>query len=479
MPKYPGAGSWKGAVRTAALWSVLLPAVAGAQQPGIPAGPRTLSLEAASALAREHNPSLAEHANDARVARAALRSAQGELLPTLSVSNSLGYTASGERRIGSVALGEQPSVYSSSFNVGASYGLTAARLIQPRVTRAENREAAGQAAGEEATVQQEVTRRYLGVLQARARLRQSERDIARAGEYVRQGNAQAAAGLTSPLDRARAQVQLSQAEIRRMQARRSVRTEVLGLGRVLGMVLDPEVELTSTFALFEPTWTDEELVAGALSGNPALQTAELAMGSARARASLARAASLPSLSFSMNVHGWIQRSGDVEALVRQRLGQGTVSPEVEAQIRERVQRENDGYPFNYNRQPVNAALTLSIPVFQGFSRRAQIERSRAAMEDAALRRRAERVRVHAEVAAAAANLRASYELARAQETVRAQAAEELRLAEQRMRMGAGSVLLVSDAQARLGQAELDEIDAVYAFHLSLVDLQALVGTPLR
>jgi outer membrane protein len=178
------------------------------------------------------------------------------------------------------------------------------------------------------------------------------------------------------------------------------------------------------------------------------------------------------------MHGWIQRSGDVEALIQQRLGRGA-TPEQEALIRERVQSENDGYPFNYNRQPVNAALTLSIPVFQGFSRRAQVTRTRAAQEDAALRRRAEGVRVYAEVATAATNLRAAYEVARAQETVRAHAAEELRLADQRLKMGAGNVLLVSDAQARLGQAELDEIDAVYAFHLGLVELQALVGTPLR
>jgi len=478
MPRYPGVGRYRGAACIAAAWSILVAAMAGAQQPGSAAGPRTLSLEAASALARENNPTLAEHANDARVAGANLRSAYGDLLPTLNVSNSLGYTASGERRIGSVTLGDQPSVYSSSFNVGASYGLTASRLLQPRMVRAETREAEGQAASMAAAVQNDVTRRYLGVLQAQARLRQSERDVTRAGEYARQGNAQAAAGMTSPLDRARAQVQLSQAEIRRLQARRSVRTEVLALGRMLGVAMDPAVELTSTFALFEPKWTDEELVERALEGNPALRAADLAVGSARARASLARAASLPSLSFSVNMHGWIQRSGDVEALIQQRLGRGA-TPEQEALIRERVQSENDGYPFNYNRQPVNAALTLSIPVFQGFSRRAQVTRTRAAQEDAALRRRAEGVRVYAEVATAATNLRAAYEVARAQETVRAHAAEELRLADQRLKMGAGNVLLVSDAQARLGQAELDEIDAVYAFHLGLVELQALVGTPLR
>ena len=480
MPKFPGKGaaSWMRAVRVAVAGSILLPAAAGAQQ-GIPRGPGTLSLEAAGALARQNNATLAEQANDRRVAGAVMRSAYGELLPTVHLSNSLGYTASGERRIGSVTLGEQPSVYSSSFALGASYGMTAGKLLQPRVARAEAREAEGQAASAAAGVMGEVSRRYLGVLQAQARLRQSERDVVRSTEYLRQGNAQASAGMTSALDRTRAQVQLSQSEIRRLQARRSVRTEVLALGRVLGVVLDPAVELTSAFTIFEPTWTDEELVAKALSGNPALHSAGLALGAARARTTIARAAYLPTLSLSLNMAGWIQRSGDVEALIRQRMGTGTFTPEQAALIRDRVQSENDGYPFNYNRQPVNAALTVSIPVFQGFSRRAQVERSRAALEDAGVRRRAEEVKVYAEVATAATNLRAAYELARAQETVRAQSAEELRLAEQRAKLGAGNTLLVADAQTRLGQAELDEIDAVYAFHLTLAELQALVGSPLR
>ncbi|HEU4453302.1 MAG TPA: TolC family protein, partial [Longimicrobium sp.] len=125
------------------------------------------------------------------------------------------------------------------------------------------------------------------------------------------------------------------------------------------------------------------------------------------------------------------------------------------------------------------SLTVSLPVFQGYARKAQVERSRAAAEDAEVRRRGEELRLYTEVAAAHADLLSAYELARAQTLVREAAAEELRLAEQRLRMGAGHQLAVTDAQARLGQAEVDEIDAVYAFHLGLAELEALVGAPLR
>ena len=125
--------------------------------------------------------------------------------------------------------------------------------------------------------------------------------------------------------------------------------------------MDPAVELTSQFTVFEPRWSGEELVQAAMRNNPALNAAGGAVESARARVSTARAACLPTLSLSLDVNGWIQRAGDVEMLVQQRLGGRTLSPQAEAEIRERVRRENQGFPFAYNRQPLNASPPCPSP----------------------------------------------------------------------------------------------------------------------
>ncbi|HEX8362978.1 MAG TPA: TolC family protein [Longimicrobium sp.] len=460
--------------------ALALPAAARAQNAAaIPTGPRTLALEEAQALARTHNPSVAQSANEVRMAGHTVRSAYGELLPGLSLSNSFGYTAPGERRVGSVSLGDQPSIYSSHYGVSATYSVTAARVLQPRIARSEAREAEWRATRAGTDLTTEVARRYIALLQAQARLRQVEREAVRSDEHMRQGQAQADAGLTSPLDRKRAEVQRSQVEVRRLQALRTVRTETVALGRSLGMAMEPGVELTSTFAVFEPRWTAEELVAMGMRGNAGLRAARGSVESARARAGASRAAYLPTLSISLNLTGWIQSAGDVEMLVQQRIGGRTVTAEAEADIRDRVRRENQGFPFSYNRQPVNASATVSLPVFQGFGRRAQVERSRAAVEDAEGRRRSEQLRVHAEITTALTNLRSGYDVARAQTVVRSLAAEELQLARARLRLGAGNEIAVSDAQVRLSQAEVDEIDAVYTFHQTLVELEALVGASLR
>lgn len=466
-------------IPAAALLACALAIPAAAQAPALPTGPATLTLGEAETLARTHNPAVAQTANEVRLAATSVRTAYGDLLPGLSISNSFGYTAPGERRIGSVSLGDQPSIYSSSYGVSANYSVAPAKLLQLRVARAEARETGWRSSRSAADLTADVRRRYIGVLQARARLRQVEREAVRSDEHMKQGQAQAAAGLTSPLDRKRAEVQRSQVEVRLIQARRTVRTETVALGRVLGMSMDTAVQLTTRFELFEPRWTTEELVTMALRDNPGLRAAGGAVETARARVTSARTAYLPTLSLGVNLTGWIQSTGDMEMLVQQRLGGRTVSPEAEAVVREQVRRENQGFPFGYNRQPVTASASVSLPVFQGFGRRAQVERSRVQVEDAEGRRRTEQLRVYAEVTTALTNLRAGYDIARAQTVVRELAAEELEMARQRLRLGAINETALSDAQVRLSQAEVDEIDAVYTFHQTLADLEALVGAPLR
>ena len=119
------------------------PAAARAQEFTVPAGPRVLALEDAVSLARRHNPTVAQSANEVRLAGVSVRSAYGELLPGLNCHNCFGYTAPGERRVGSVSLGDQPSIYSSNYGVSASYSLSAGRVLQPRIARAEARETGG------------------------------------------------------------------------------------------------------------------------------------------------------------------------------------------------------------------------------------------------------------------------------------------------------------------------------------------------
>src|SRR5690606_7791231 len=144
-----------------------------------------------------------------------------------------------------------------------------------------------------------------------------------------------------------------------------------------------------------------------------------------------------------------------------------------------LEAENSGFPFNYRRQPLSASVSISLPIFDGFSRQLQIDQARANAADARHTVRQEDLRLRQEVAAAVRNLETAYETARLQEQVVANATEELRLAQERFRFGAANSIEVTDAQANLAQAEQARIDAVYNFHKTLATLEALVGRSLR
>ena len=470
-----------------------------------PWAPASLSLEEAVALARENNPEYLQQRTDIAVARSSVRSAMGDLLPSASAQNTFGYTASGERRFESVGLGTQPEVYSSSYGIGLNYQLSGARLLQPSVERARLNATQRRVTGAAAELEAQVANQYLTVLQAREQVAQAEREVARTGEHVRLAEARLEVGAGTPLDVRRAEVQQGRAQVNLVQSRNQAATAVLVLAQLLGVQLDPAVELTSRFSVFDPAWDAETLVAAALQNNPGLLAARASASAAGTAVTAARSSYLPSLSANMGWRGSVHQAGDIEPLVvdamnnlsrnyaaclnqneiRTRVGLGPVAcvnpaaPGVAQEVRSSIEAQNSGFPFGYERQPMSASLTVSLPIFTGFSRQLEVDRARAMAADAGYAVRAEELRLRQEVGTAVRNLETAHQTVLLQEQVRGNAAEELRLAQERFRFGAANSVEVTDAQTNLAQAERDLVDAVYNFHKSLAALEALVGRNLR
>jgi outer membrane protein len=93
--------------------------------------------------------------------------------------------------------------------------------------------------------------------------------------------------------------------------------------------------------------------------------------------------------------------------------------------------------------------------------------------------RAQELLVQTTVAARYLGVQSNYAAIQVQEQNRNAAREQLRLAQDRYRLGAGSSLEVSDAQAAVAQAETDYVNAVYEYHKSIALLELAVGRPLR
>ncbi|HEX2094081.1 MAG TPA: TolC family protein [Longimicrobiaceae bacterium] len=474
---------------------------APAQQGAVP---ETLTLEEALATARQNNPDFLAQQNDRRSARAAVRSARADFLPSAMVSNSFGYTAAGERRLGSVALRQgEPAYYASSYSVGMQYDLNGAKLLQPRITRAQERAVEQRIAGAEANLNAQVVQQYLSVLQAQEQVAQAEREVGRTEEHRRLAQARFDVGAGTPLDVRRAEVQKGQAEVALVQARNTLAIATLQLGQLMGVNLQPGVRLASEFAVFQPRWEADALVAQATQNNPDLRAARAQAGAARTGVSAARSSYLPSLNLNVGWNGSVYRAGNIDPLVSRQIQgaqerlegchQGNALARLlnqpqqdcsqfnftEAAIRAQVREQNSGYPFDYNRQPMSAELTVSLPLFTGLSRHQRVAEARVNAEDAAYAVRAQENRLRVEVSTTLRNLETAYQTAQLQEQVVRTAEEELRLARERFRFGAASSVEVTDAQTSLAQAERARLDAVYNFHKSLAAMEALVGQSLR
>lgn len=488
------------------LLALLAAAPVPAQQQPAPAGP-VLTLQQAVARARENNPDMQAQRNDTRATRAAIRNARADFLPSASASAGFGYTASGVQRFGSEVFGERPEYYSSNWNLGLSYDLSGAKLLQPRLARAQHAATESRIAGYEANLVMQVQQQYLTSLQASELAAQAQREVDRTREHERLAQARLEVGSGTPLDVRRAQVERGRAEVTLVQQQNTYETELLRLGELMGTDIPAGTRLESAFELFEPRWTADDLVRMALENNPGLLAARASTGAAQTQVRAARSAYLPSLSFQVGMVGSVYSAGNIDPLVQQQLNglQGAFAscnennavraavglstadcsqldasdPVVRQNVRRQVEAGNPSFPFGYERQPLQASMSISLPLFDGLNRERRVEEARVAEADARLAVRAEEQRLVRDVRTGLLNLQTAFRTAQLQRQVAENAAEELRMARERFRLGAANSIEVTDAQTRLAEAERAVIDAVYMYHKSLAALEALAGRSLR
>ena len=140
---------------------------------------------------------------------------------------------------------------------------------------------------------------------------------------------------------------------------------------------------------------------------------------------------------------------------------------------------NEQFPFDFQKQPFSLRATLSVPIFDGFTREQRVQEAVAARSNAQYRTRARELQLRQEVTAAYLTLRTAQQTVALQEQNAVRAREELRLAEERYRVGASTFLDVTQARASFERAENERIAAIYDFHSAFAALESAVGRPLR
>ena len=148
-------------------------------------------------------------------------------------------------------------------------------------------------------------------------------------------------------------------------------------------------------------------------------------------------------------------------------------------VKQNIIDRNSVFPFEFEKQPFQASVQVSLPIFTGFSRRLRVSAASAQRDDAEEARRARELTVRADVESRFLALNTTWRAIGVQIKAKEAATERLRLAQDRYRLGSGTALELTDAQNAMTRAEGDYNAAVYAYHRAFTSLEAAVGRRLR
>ncbi len=471
--------------------------------------PRMLTLQEAVDMARRNNPAFLGIENDRPAADWGVRQAYSAFAPTVTANAGGSYQAKGEIRFGTITLDNQATDWvSSRYSVGFNWNLDGRTIFGVANARASRNATEAGIAAAEFDLESAVAAQYMTVLRAQDGVDVAERQVDRSRQNFQIVSTRVAAGAAAGTDGTQAEVELGRAEVQVIRAERDLRQARLLLGEQIGLPLDEGVVLASAFDVFEPDFDRDELLDLAMSDHPSLRAFREQESASRAEArATATSQYLPSINVNGGISAYAQQALNEDYILGQ-LDRSAASQRsscefnnvlegglngglpgwsttdcsaiaVDPDVRSAALAANSQFPFDFNRNPFSLSLTVSLPIFTGFSRQLQVSQANNAAHDAELNRRAEELRLRTQVHNAFDNLESARLVVQAEERNRELSQTRLDLEQRRYALGASDLLLLLDAETSLSLAEQSYLNAVYDFHYNLIALEAAVGRPLR
>jgi outer membrane protein TolC len=480
-----------------------------------PTPTQRLTLREALQQARTGSPTLRQALNNVAPARTSVRNAYASFLPTLGASGNVGYTGSGQSQFGAFFARTSPFI-TSGFSIGFSWTFDGRTLAAPAQARANLAAADADATAAQVTLEADVTTQYLATLQAAAQVEVNRTQVQRNTDFLALAQARYRVGQANLLDVRQAEVARGTSEVTLLQSEQRLNEAKLELYRRMGQ--EPpaalgDIALADSFPVLEPTWKRADLIALALDANPQLGSLRSRERAADASVRAARSEYLPSVTASAGWSGFTQQFTDQNVLLQNAtagaLGEFRQCPftnnainlgvapgplrdcapanfgldpsgtALTADAAAAVRNANRVFPFDFRAQPFSAQLTVRLPLWDNFSRDVRISQARAQALNAEEQTRARSLQLQSEVASRLLAVETAYRTVGVQARNRDAARDQLQLAQDRYRIGSGSSLEVTDAQAATARAEGEYVNAVYNYHIALTALEQAVGRSLR
>ena len=478
----------------------LVPAVRA--QTGTAPTSATLTLDDAISLARRNNPVYLSQANGRRTADAAVRSAKGALLPSSDASFSSRYQQAGQQVFSGQSFSNSSATLQSSYSIGLSYRLNRSTFLTPKAAIANRDALEADITGSAEQLRATVTQQYLTALQAEARAALQDTLVLTAKGQLDLANAKMQVGSGTSLDIRRAEVALGQAQVAVLRERNNVEIEKLRLYQQMGVEQPENVKLVTDFPIASPNFNLAVLLDDARRQNPAIVALRARDRSAQLNLDVAKSAYTPTLSLSTGVGGNSYQYTNSDFLVNQaRSGILNAQTSCFAQdsLRTRVglnsancgaiqftnaqadaiRSANSQWPFSFQRSPLALNATVSLPLFDNFSREERVQTAQVNREDAVFNIKAKDLALTADVTQAYRTLTTAVQTVALQEQNASKAKEELAYAEERYKVGASTFLDVVTSRGTYEQALIDRVNAVYDYHKAFAALENAVGHPLR
>ncbi|MEO8621038.1 MAG: TolC family protein [bacterium] len=430
-----------------------------------------LSLGDAVSIAMRQSDEVGISAAQVDVADALYGTARANLLPQLRLTTSYVHVYESARGQAVGTVFNQPNTYTGNLNLSQTL-FQGGRLLSASRSADELRKAARFDESEQRSVLTlQVARSYLQVLFANRIAELQDQNLTLASSRLTQVEQFERAGRAARYDVLRSRVERSNIEPLAIQAHNDLELARLELKRVLNLPVEQPISLV--------TKIDSAAAAGLIAGvtdtssvaeRASIRSAELNVASKRLGVTVARADFYPTVSvflqsgyqaFPAIGQGFPRASG---ALTEAACPPGGAAGRL---------CQNGG--FFSDRQ---AGLNISMPVFDGFRVRSNLDLAQAQTRLAELQLRQQREAVSVDVARARAELRRSSAVFAARQQNSQEADEAFRLATLRFTRGLSTQLEVSDAQVALLTAQSTEARATFDLFLASADLARALGRPI-
>ncbi len=461
-----------------------------------------LTLDEAIAVARRNNPTFLVQANGRRTADAAIRSARGGMLPSADASFSSRFQQAGQQVFSGQSFSNSSATLQSGYSVGLNYRVNRSTFLLPKAAVANREALEADISGSAEQLRATVTTQYLTVLQAQARAALQDTLVKTAEAQLDLAKAKLAVGSGTSLDIRRAEVALGQTQVARLRERNNVDIERVRLFQQMGVEEPQGVRLVTDFPIVAANFSLAALLEDARSRHPAIVAQRARERSASLNVAVAKSAYTPTLSLSTGVGGNSYQYTNSDFLVNQARS-GVIGAQedcfVQDSIRTRVglpsancgaiqftdaqasaiRDRNSQFPFSFQRSPVSLNASLSIPIFDNFSREERVQTAQVQHDDAMFNIRARDLALTADVTQAYRTLQTAVQTVALQEQTALKAREELSYAEETYKVGASTFLDVVTSRGSYEQALIDRVNAVYEYHKAFAALENAVGHPLR